>query len=359
MRSYFFGYLFVRLAKIIAVLILVCGVGGAAMRYFQGSLEAASVRYEAGRLLGSKLFALSQEWDHTNKLVAEFMGRAPLKTTPLWISKVPDTVTEFETLARQLAVIQGERAAVKSALVLQFENLVIEIEKKLRAHASSLVEQQPPKPSQAAAEKPDAANSDEPTTPKTLFAPLDRSELALRRDVFKESTDFLSVLRSSSENPDNEKILARAVNELENLERLLPATFEITPPRKTPKQENDSTPPPAPKVNAERVADKLQQARSLVRAALLTEWAVDHALDEATTEADREQRRCLEADRALKRLWLSVGYSIVLVLLASIVTAFFILVLADLTQALLDAATNSAAVASAYQNTGTVEEEAG
>lgn len=357
MKRYFFGYLFVRLAKIIAVIVLIGGLAGAAVRCIQGSLEAASVRYEPSAFAGSKLFILSQEWDRMRKLIAGFMGQSAPEMTEIQFANAPATPTDFATVAKQLAKTQGEREAAKATVVQGFEAPVLEIEQKLRAHASRLAapatSTQPP----VSEGKPQTLDDVGPASPKTLFASLGRSEVSIRRDSLTQSQDFIAVLKSSAENPENADLLARALHELTNLERLLPVNLE-TAPRSPPKNESANPPSPTPKLNAERVADQLQQARRLVRSAILTDWSVDHALAEAMTEVESERKQCIEAGRALKRLWLNVATVMTQTVLASVLMSFLILVLADLTQTFLDTATNTGVVASAYQNAGTAEQEA-
>jgi hypothetical protein len=253
--------------------------------------------------------------------------------------------------------LQGKREMLKNALVQRFESEVGKIEQKLRAHAATLTPRKPPSAGEKA-EKPPTPASEQPPVAKTLFEPFDRMELSMRRDLFRESDEFLSVLRSSSENPENEKTLAQAVAELSRLGSLLPVTLEVSESRKPPERADaEDKQPPAPKVNAERVAEQLNEIRRLIRVATLTKWSVDRALDEARAANEGERKRCVEADRALKRLWLSVAYQCVVLLLASISVSFLSLVLADLTKALLDSANNSAVVASVYENASPVPEE--
>jgi hypothetical protein len=200
---------------------------------------------------------------------------------------------------------------------------------------------------------PSESDTTESNSAKTLYAPLDASELATRHEAINQSKDFLTVLRSSAENPDNAKILTQAADELERLETLLPANLDARKPHtQEPAPEAENSAPPQAKLNAEVVADQLQTVRRLTRAAVLSEWAVDRAFDDAAKETDQEQKHCVEAERALKKLRLNMGCSIVVLLIASVSTAFLTLVLADLTQALLDSATSSAFIASAYQNPG-------
>ena len=357
MKRYFFGYLFVRLAKIIAVIVLIGGLTGAAVRCVQGSLEAASIRYEPSAFASSKLFILSQEWDRMRKLIASFMGQSAPTMTEIQFANAPATPADFATIAGQLANIQGDRENVKVAMVRGFEAPVLEIEQKLRAHASHMAAPATSTPLPASEEKSQALDDTGPASPKTLFASLGRSEVSIRRDSLAQSQDFISVLKSSAENPENADLLARALRELTNLERLLPVNLE-TAPRSPPKNESANSPSPVPKLNAERVADQLQQARRLVRSALLTDWSVDHALAEAVTEVENERKKCIEAGRALQRLWLNVAVVMALTLVASALMSFLILVFADLTQSFLDTATHTAVVASAYQNVGTAEPEA-
>ena len=108
--------------------------------------------------------------------------------------------------------------------------------------------------------------------------------------------------------------------------------------------------PLIPKVNAAKVADQLEQVRRSVRVAMLKDWSVDHALAQAITAVESENTRCIEASRSLQRLWLTVFTNIAIIIVCAAVTSFLILVLADLTQAFLDTALNTAVVALAYQN---------
>ena len=237
MKRYFFGYLFVRLAKIIAVIVLIGGLTGAAVRCIQGSLEAASVRYEPSAFAGSKLFILSQEWDRMRKLISGFLGQSAPAMTEIQFANTPATPTDFVTVAKQLAETQGEREAAKAAVVRGFEAPVHEIEVKLRAHASRLAAPAVSTQPTASEEKPQTLDYVEPASPKTLFASLGRSEVSTRRDSLTQSQDFISVLKSSAENPENADLLVRALHELTNLERLLPVNLE-TAPRSPPKNES-------------------------------------------------------------------------------------------------------------------------
>ena len=74
------------------------------------------------------------------------------------------------------------------------------------------------------------------------------------------------------------------------------------------------------------------------------------------TEVESERKRCLEASRALQRLWLNVATMMALTIVGSLLISFLTLVLADLTQTFLDTAISTAVVATAYTNAAAAEE---
>jgi hypothetical protein len=356
MSRYFFGTLFVRFAKIIAALVLLGGLGGAALRYAQGAVVATGLRYEPSASTGARLFALGREWQRTRQLVRQFLGQSAPTMTEVSFSNAPSSPAEFARLTAQLAKMQSERDLAKEAIVRRFESQVMEIERKLRAHAAELAGTPAPE-SKTTPEKSPEREPVNSAEPKTLFDSLKSAEVATRRNALAEGQEFISLLKNSAENPDNAATLAGALNELANLERFLPISLE-TAPKLAPRSEIPNVAaPPAPKLTAEKVADQLQQLRSQIRSALLTDWAIDRALVQTAAEVENEQRRCLEASRPLKALWMNVGTFMAVVIVCAVLASFFILVLADVVRATLDAAQNSALVAAAIQNPPAVDEK--
>ena len=75
-----------------------------------------------------------------------------------------------------------------------------------------------------------------------------------------------------------------------------------------------------------------------MRFCLLGRYAlVDKAIDKAATEADHQRVAAL----AVQRVWVRATGHIMLILVAACFAAFLVLVMADLTQTLLDTATNT------------------
>jgi hypothetical protein len=119
MNRYFFGYLFVRLAKILAVIAMIGGLSGAILRYVQGTLESASIRYKPSAILGGELFALGKDWDQMRDVVTHFMGQSAPPMTAAHFSGAPTSASEFNQLMVQLTQLQSERDLVKSTVVKQ------------------------------------------------------------------------------------------------------------------------------------------------------------------------------------------------------------------------------------------------
>ncbi len=348
MKNYVFGYLFVRIAKVFAIILLLCGMGVAVATYVQASLGARSLRYEPSNGLGRKILTLSREWTHTLNLVTGLLGGTPSSTISLEDLSRPSTSAQFEAVAKQFATIDAGRRDLKKALVSEFESAVLQIEEKLRAHAASLAgEDAPAKPRRAPS--PAKAAPPETPAPPTVFSPLGRSQVAGRRHSITEARNFLWELKSKAENPENGQILAQAVSELAKLERLIPADLAASPNKTPEAAPTDSATPAREKLVAERVADQLAQVRALIQEALLTEWSIDDALAQANAELETERKKCMDAEWELKRMWLSAWVNIGLILAGSLAAAFLILVLSDVTRSFLDTATYSAIAASAYQ----------
>ena len=134
MKKYFFGYLFVKLAKLLAILALVTGLGYCLWKYGQAHLAAESVAYRSSDFLQSQLARLTSVARSTHNIVEAFVGKETLglmeePTFPGDISSNGD----FEVLTKELAKTDQNRGQLKQAVISRFDGLVAEIEEKLRA----------------------------------------------------------------------------------------------------------------------------------------------------------------------------------------------------------------------------------
>jgi hypothetical protein len=357
MRRYFFGYLFVKCAKILALLLILAGACGSLLRYAQASLEAASLRYEPNSALLLHLVGINNQLSQMNRIVSHLPGHRQVVSPQITFDHLAASPADFDVMKTQLEVIEGEKDEAKIAIVKEFETDLEQIEDKLRAHAAELAGGTPPVP--AIANKPQSrrepTETTAPSTPPTLFQSMSREDIVSRQNTLDEGEEFLTNLQTVVENPDNGRILGLAITEMKQMAKLLPSHLEPVPTLR--RQPEDAAPPSQPSVrfDAIRIADQLQQLRAIVRAAILSDWSIDASLAEATNLWSIERKKCLDAERSVKGLWLSFAGQLSVMVLGVIIAAFLVLVLADLTQTLLDTAIHTGIVASAYQNQGGTE----
>ncbi|HEV7404083.1 MAG TPA: hypothetical protein VGO11_14180 [Chthoniobacteraceae bacterium] len=347
MKSYPFGYLFVRLAKILAVVLFAAGLLAATLRYVQGALDARARQYAQSKALEAELSHLDREYERLQTIMARSLHRtvAPLEVRT--VATAPRKTAEFAALGKRLTEISKTRDEIKDSLIATFESAIESIEQKLQAHAAEL------RGEEAKKDAPPAGSPDEKkslNTPETVFLDLGGSELGKRIDALGRSREFISKLKNSVEKPENAALLITALQELDELGRLLPSSLEIAPAAAAePKPDEEKPPGPPTQLAAERVANQLRQVRALVRASVLTDWSIDQTLARVAESSEAERQRCAESEQALQRLWLETWIWVSAILLGATLTAFLVLVTADLVRSFLDSAAHSAKIAAAFE----------
>ena len=356
MRKYFFGYLFVKIAKLLAILALIVGVGYCCWKYGQAHLAADSVRYRPNDILQGQLARLKSVTQSTEKIIREFAGPTALggMKEPTF-TRDASSNSDFDSLKTQLAQLDQERQQMKQAVTSRFDTMVAGIEEKLRQRAAALAEASPSPSAQAIepAATPETVATPTPTATEkeTLYVEnLSGVEIQRRTASLEKAKQFLIMLQTGAENPQNRRILTDAQTQLEQLEGLLPTVPEPVPSATAapaePTQPAAGEPTPPPKTfNAEKVANELRANRFQVRAAILSSWELDDAFEQASGAVSVESAKCRLASLGVKGIWLSFFGQIGLTILATLLVAFLILVFADLTQTLLDTATNTGLIA--------------
>ena len=353
MKKYFFGYLFVRIAKLLAVLTVLAGVGYALFRLEQASIAAQSASYQPSLPLAQSLARLTDTLADSRQLVNVFCeqngGAAPTIQPVNFSGSVHDNES-FTRLSNELRQADQARHQLKEALVTRFESLVAGIESKLRAHAAEIAPVTPPPVGTAGAAP---VSSPRPTPvpqneTETLYTgQMTSYDIQQKTSVLDRGKELLKVLESAAEDPGNRKSLTDSVSQLDALSHLLPAKIEAPAVADQPAQIDRSSPMPAPRreLNAEKVAEQLARLRGSVRQTMLTAWTVDNVYAQADTLAAEEGGRCRLATLAVKGIWLAAFGQLGLALLVAIFVAFLVLVLADFMQTLLDTATNTGIMA--------------
>jgi len=352
MKKYFFGYLFVRVAKLLAVIIVVIGFAYGIFQFAQGAMAAEPVRYKPDPILRQQLEKLLARSSEAQQLVSEFTGAK----SQLNVGHLPSEITsmsDFERVGELLKTVDRERQVIKQSVVERFERLVDELQKKLLSPAQASPPQLAPTPTAIVKATPVT----EPTTNelKTLFSEqLSQANIETRLSDLEARAQFLKTLATTVEYPENRTKLLEAVKRLDELKSLL--HLRAAAPAEAPQQQEEAQqyspqspqatdPEPRKVFNAEKVAEQLGHLRNSVRQAVLSSWALDDAFDQTRPLLTSERDKCRSATLAVTRIWLGTFGLIASGVIASLFIAFLILVMADLTQTLLDTATNTGLIA--------------
>ena len=355
-KQYFFGYLFVRSAKLFALLVIAAGIGFCLLQYSQAKTATAAVAYQPSQKLQQALRKLQEAVSGTVEIVDSFdkdnETTGPAIEPPA-IPAVIDSNDDFERVDEELLRINQDRQDLKQSVVNRFETSVANIQEKLRTYAASLDSSRP-------AGSPTTATS--PAIASVLAAParqqntflfsskVDAGDIKDRRASLAQRKEFLKFLESKAENAENRAILNEAANQMDQLGGLLPEKAEAsglaqsssTFPANEPSSEHGSS-----GSLSERVAGQLEQLRSEVRQTLLTSWKLDDAFDQANELTSVEREKCRVATLSQRGIWLAAGSKMLPGLFVAALLSFLVLVFADLVRTLLDTASNTGTVAEA------------
>ena len=355
-KQYFFARLFVRVAKGLALLVILIGVGFCVLRYYQASIAAGAVAYQPSSHLQQALDRLKAAFLATEQIIDSFNARNQSKTPNFQAPRFPlviDSDNDFARISAELSRVDHERQQLKESIVSRFENLVKSIEEKLHAYAAVLQSSPSPTPATDQNLISNATPTPSPTSrEESLFlSQLGSSDANERSANLKERKEFLKVLAMRAENADNRVILGEAADQLERLAKLLPERFNAstaaqpdtaTASSKEPRADGDGKVLPS-----ERVARQLEQLRGGVRQMLLTSWTLDDRFEQVANLGSAERDKYRAAILAQINIWLSAASRIVIGLLATGLVSLLIVVFGDLVQTQLDTATSSATVADA------------
>jgi len=358
-RQYFYASLFVRVAKGLAVLTGLIGIGFCALRYYQASIAAGAVAYQPSPDLQQALNRLKDAFLTAEQTANSFnegnQSTAPSVDAPHF-PLVIDSTDDFKRISAELSRVDQARRQLKESIVSRFETRVKSIEEKLHAYAAVLQSSPSPTPATGESLISNASPSPSPTAgEESLFSSqLATSEAKERRSDLNERKEFLKALAGKAENAENRVILGEAADQLDRLAKLLPEKFDASTaaqPGATSKARKEPPTEQGGKVlPSERVARQLEQLRGAVRRMLLTSWRLDDAFEQVVNANLAEQEKYRAAIVAQKAIWLAATSRIIIGLLAVGLASLVIVVFADLVQTQLDTATNSSTVADAIDS---------
>lgn len=346
-EPYFFGSLFVRVAKALALLVLLIGSGFCLLQYFQGRNAASAITYRPSVSLQQSLARLQDALTASARTVSSFNTDNQLTTPSVQEPRFPESIyseMDFALVNDSLSRIDQDRQQLKQSIVSRFEGSVKSIEEKLRAYAAGIGSLPLPTPATAgSAAKPLPAAS--PRRESLFSSRLSSDEINKRNAKLARRKELLKALETKAENPDNRARIGEAINQLNLLGKLLPENFDTS--ITAPLSEESATEQEGAGSLSERTAARLQQLRSEVRQILLTSWTLDDSFEQATEINAAERDKCRVSSLAQKGIWLSTTSRILIGLFAAILVSFLILIWSDVVQTLLTTAANTSVVADA------------
>lgn len=350
-RKYLFGYFFVKARKPLALLVLAIGAGFCVLEYSHANTSASAAAYQPSTVLHRALTGLTSSFSSAEHIVRLFNADHQLTTPKVESPRFPAVIvanSDFDQVDEILVRTDRQRQLLKESIVSRFETLVRGIEAKLRAYAAGVENVSPSSP---AADMNSAESQASLVIPgqfeESLFSPRVVSGDVNKRTInLNAQREFLKVLETKAENPENRANLTEAVAQLESLSKLLPEKLQ-TATQAESASANQTADQGRRMLPSERVAAQLEQLRSDVRQVFLTSWAIDEAFEQATDLASNEREKCRVAVLAQKGIWLSAISRILVALLAAVLGSFVILVCADLVKTFLDTASHTGVVADA------------
>jgi len=355
-KQYLFGYLFVRTAKGLALLVMLIGIGFCLLQYSQAKAAASAVSYQPSPYLQRALGKLKDDFSAAAQIVSSFNADNQLTTPKVQVPLFPaaiDSNANFARIDDALAKVDQERQQLKQSIVSRFETSVKSIEEKLRTYAAGLESLPSATPDAVTRRVSTETPSASPTQQQeSLFSSkLSMDEVNKRSANLTRRKEFLKVLGTKAENADNRARLSEAVDQLDVLSKLLPEKFETSPaegPESASTPSNEPRPDQSRKVFlSERIAAQLEQLRGEVGQIFLTSWTLDDTFEQAADLNSGERDKCRVSTLAQKGIWLSAVSRITTGLLAAVLGSFLILVCADLVRTLLDTANHTYVVADA------------
>jgi len=338
------------MAKSLAVLVALIGIGFCVLRYYQASIAASAAAYQPSHHLEQTLDKLKDSFLSAQQIVDSF-NESNQSTTPviepLHFPLVIDSNDDLTQIGNELARLDQVRGQLKQSIVSRFEDRVKSIEEKLHAYAAVLQSAASPT-TPASMQSPTSSPAPAPREESLFSSQAGVLEANDRRASLNERKEFLKALATKAENTDNRVTLGEAADQLDRLAKLLPEKFDAA----SAAEPDSPAEGPGPEqvgstLLSERVAHQLEQIRNSVRQTLLTSWTLDDVFEEAANLSLAEREKYHAAVLAEQGIWLSATSRIAVILLATGLVSLLIAVFGDLVQTQLDTATNSSTVADA------------
>lgn len=340
MSQYTIGYFVARLSVVLALVVLVLGIGGAALSWnvFNAKIEAARVPPDA------ELKKAIESINAAQRGAVEELRTAGLPVSRSELLK-PDAFDGEESLAtldRRLnlladarEVVLANQREVVAKIGVGFDELINQLNDLARRTTAAM----PPDETEPTPEPQAAATINTEDGIPSLY-----SEAATGREAYKrrmQSLDAAKVallsLMTEVQKPENRERIQSTMGELANLERLISRAMQEEPE----KPEDPATDDLALRTGAGRakhIASVLEKRKISVIGAVIGDWTVLSRIDALALQQEtrRQQLESSEvemANFALQRNLISLGLVVIAIILATVLGAA-----GDVARAILDCA---------------------
>lgn len=335
--TYFFGYLFVRFAKILALLVLIGGSVAISAWTYNYVSAASGIKYEKDISLDRKLNQLENSSEFTTKEVGRITSVADLK--PIILDEAPIDLKGFDKVSADLVIVDKRGIELKRRLIDDLETKAAKLEGEL---VKFLEKRSPTSPTDRSLPTSKTATTSAPPleSSQSIFGESSDEHVESARLTLKQIGDFYLNLERVAEKAENRRLLHETYEEIDRLLGWLPEEIKSAasePQIQTPNTEQ--VPAVNPFVRVQMTLNQIRKSIQLVRSNVTQGWDINQRLDDTIAQLDAQRvlfRSSITEKNALRTAWVrDVGLTLFLTLLL----AFAVLVGADWLQSFFDTAT--------------------
>lgn len=355
-KQYFYGYLYIKLVRLFAILVGLCGIGVIAFTIFQYFIAVDRASYKPNPSIETQITKLNSKYKSTKAIILQSRKQTALP------QKYESLITYLECnknykSSKQLKILEGKVIpfndsidVLKKYLVESFDESANRIKDKLKEHAASLRAQNKPKESTRRSTTPPIVNKAEPDnysisyTPNPSIFNINKNEINDRRNGLGKSLEYFEKLLSQSASESSKNDLNNIIDQINSFTKLFPEDRELKPntvykeQKTTYSQEitiEDKT------YEAEILARMLSSLQDAIKQSVLNDWDVEKLYESLLATINTEFNRAADCESEINGLTLKLAFNIIQYLIASLVLAFVLMVIADLIQAHFDTASNT------------------
>jgi hypothetical protein len=351
--KYTFGYLFVKIAKLLSLLTVVVTAWLVGVKTTGMISAIGGIRYQEDTSLGISISRLIEEVHFTTGEVGRIAQVGDLPG----ISSVrtPSKLSDFGPVDDMVRNSEARRVELKRRAIMSFEKGVVALQNKIEVTVREIervrqsMESAPVKPAgdetgpSSPSAKPQSALD---ASARSIFGQGNPGELINAREALNRAAKFFEELLTKAEKDENKRLIKGVQEEVAKLQNWLPPESEapnieeFNQPSKN-SQADQTQSPIDPLENAIRTHRALSDALAIIRNSVTGKWTLDEAILETANRMEAERDQCGAAESRIQALRSAWMIDAIMMTIAGLAAAFVILVLADFIQSFFDTATNA------------------